>query len=456
MVISHLYSGLDSNSLTYQETLAYLFEKLPMFSRLGAAAYKKDLNNIIQLVNLLGHPEHKFKSIHIAGTNGKGSTSHMLASIMQEAGYKTGLYTSPHLIDFRERIKINGQDIPEQKVIEFVEKYSSVFDTIQPSFFEWTLALCFDYFANEKVDIAIIETGLGGRLDSTNIIHPLLSIITNIGLDHTDLLGNDLATIAAEKAGIIKPETPVVIGEFNAITQAVFVAKANLEQAPIYFASDIIFPESFEQGQSSALFTYKMNSLPQVFQIESALQGIYQIQNISTVLTACELLKQSLLANKTNAIANGIANTVVNTGLMGRWQKIQENPMVICDTGHNEHGMQLICQQLAGYPNKKIHFILGMVKDKSHDAVLALLPQNASYYFTKAQLPRALNEIELKNKAFEYQLKGNSYTHVVEAYHAAIHQAHENDLIFIGGSTFVVADFLIWLHQQKKSIGFEL
>jgi dihydrofolate synthase/folylpolyglutamate synthase len=420
-----------------------------MFSRMGAAAYKKDLHNIIGLTELLGNPERKFKSIHIAGTNGKGSTSHMLASIFQEAGFKTGLYTSPHLIDFRERIKINGQDISENYVIEFVEKYADKFDAIQPSFFEWSLALCFDYFAKEQVDIAIIETGLGGRLDSTNIITPLLSIITNIGLDHTDLLGNDLPTIAFEKAGIIKKNTPVVIGEKNELTLPVFIEKANKESASLYFAQDKIKVLNFEQGERKAKFTYQTAEESTLHTIESELQGIYQIQNISTVLCACEILKSSLLENKVQAIQNGIAKTIQNTGLKGRWQTIQHQPLVICDTGHNEHGMQQICKQLNAFTSGQIHFVLGMVNDKKHDAVLKLLPQNAIYYFTKAQLPRALDESVLQEMANQYGLNGNCYEDVNTAYHAAFHSANKNDLIFIGGSTFLVADFLLGLKNNQ-------
>jgi dihydrofolate synthase/folylpolyglutamate synthase len=422
-----------------------------MFSRVGAAAYKKDLHNIIGLTEILGNPEHRFKSIHIAGTNGKGSTSHMMASIFQEAGFKTGLYTSPHLIDFRERIKINGQDIPEQYVVEFVEKYADKFDAIQPSFFEWTLALCFDYFANEQVDIAIIETGLGGRLDSTNIITPLLSIITNIGLDHTDLLGNDLPTIAFEKAGIIKKNIPVVIGEKNELTLPVFIEKAAKEKAALYFAQDKIKVLNFEQAIDKAILTYQTTEESTIHTVESALQGIYQIQNINTVLCACEILKSSLLENKDQAIQNGIAKTIQNTGLKGRWQTIQQHPLVICDTGHNEHGMQQICKQLDTFKSGQIHVVLGMVNDKKHDSVLNLLPQSANYYFTKAQLPRALNESILRDMAFEYGLIGNCYEDVKSAYHAAFNSANKNDMIFIGGSTFVVADFLLNLENNKTS-----
>ncbi len=436
--------------MNYQETLAYLYDQLPMFSRVGAAAYKKDLHNIIQLVDNLGHPEQQFKSIHIAGTNGKGSTSHMLASIFQEAGFKTGLYTSPHLIDFRERIKINGIDIPETSVVEFVEKNTALFEQIQPSFFEWTLALCFDYFAKEKVDIAIIETGLGGRLDSTNIISPLMSVITNIGLDHTDLLGNDLATIAFEKAGIIKWQTPVVIGETTLETKPVFVKKASDEQAPIYFANELIQVDSFVHQGAHSLFTYQLKDNPLTYQVQSPLQGVYQIRNITTVLAACQLLQFNLLKDKAAAIELGIAKTIENTGLLGRWQTVQEKPLVICDTGHNEHGMRLIVEQLNAFKTGKLHVVIGMVSDKSHAAVLNLLPKSASYYFTKAQLPRALNELDLKQMALSYELMGEAYPKVETAYQAAAKAAAIEDLIFIGGSTFVVADFLIWQKNQTN------
>ncbi len=441
--------------MNYQETLAYLYDQLPMFSRVGAAAYKKDLHNIVQLVDNLGHPEQQFKSIHIAGTNGKGSTSHMLASIFQEAGFKTGLYTSPHLIDFRERIKINGIDIPETTVVAFVEKNSALFEQIQPSFFEWTLALCFDYFAKEKVDIAIIETGLGGRLDSTNIITPILSVITNIGLDHTDLLGNDLATIAFEKAGIIKKQIPVIIGETTVETESVFVKKANDEQAPLYFAKELIKVVSFENQGSYSLLTYRSNDNPLNYQVQSPLQGVYQIQNLTTVLAACQLLQFNLLKDKAAAIELGIAKTIDNTRLLGRWQTVQEKPLVICDTGHNEHGMRLVVEQLNTFKQGKIHIVLGMVSDKSHAAVLNLLPKSASYYFTKAQLPRALNELDLMQMALSYELIGEAFPTVEAAYQAAVKAAATEDLIFIGGSTFVVADLLIWLKNQTNCCNFE-
>ncbi len=405
--------------MTYQQTLDYLFSQLPMFQRIGASAYKVDLSNTIELCNLLDNPQHHFKSIHIAGTNGKGSTSHMLASILQEAGYTVGLYTSPHLIDFRERIKINGEMISEQFVIDFVLKYKSDFEQINLSFFEWTVGLAFDYFSKQKVDIAVVETGLGGRLDSTNVIHPEISIITNIGKDHMQFLGDTLEKIAVEKAGIIKKNVPVVIGETQKEIEHIFNTKAKELDASIYFADQIIHQE-----------------------LESDLKGSYQKKNIKTVLASIQELKKLGYVISEENIQVGLSNVVRNTGLMGRWQTLGENPKVICDTGHNEAGIKEVVNQIESLNYNKLHFVLGAVNDKEIDSILELLPKHAEYYFCQAKIPRALDVLELKNKAASYNLMGNSYDSVVSAYEVAKITAKKDDLIFIGGSTFVVAEVL--------------
>ncbi len=405
--------------MTYQQTLDYLFSQLPMFQRIGASAYKVDLSNTIALCNLLDNPQYKFKSIHIAGTNGKGSTSHMLASILQEAGYKVGLYTSPHLIDFRERIKINREMISEESVIDFVTKYKADFEKINLSFFEWTVGLAFDYFSKQKVDIAVVETGLGGRLDSTNVIHPEISIITNIGKDHMQFLGDTLEKIAVEKAGIIKKNVPVVIGETQKEIEHIFNTKAKELDASIYFADQIIHQE-----------------------LESDLKGSYQKKNIKTVLASIQELKKLGYVISEENIQVGLSNVVRNTGLMGRWQTLGENPKVICDTGHNEAGIKEVVNQIESLNYNKLHFVLGAVNDKEIDSILELLPKHAEYYFCQAKIPRALDVLELKNKAASYNLMGNSYDSVVSAYEVAKITAKKDDLIFIGGSTFVVAEVL--------------
>jgi len=405
--------------MTYQQTLDYLFSQLPMFQRIGASAYKVDLSNTVELCKLLDNPQHHFKSIHIAGTNGKGSTSHMLASILQEAGYKVGLYTSPHLIDFRERIKINGEMISEQEVVDFVTKYKKDFEKINLSFFEWTVGLAFDYFSKQKVDIAVVETGLGGRLDSTNVIIPEISIITNIDKDHMQFLGDTLEKIAVEKAGIIKKNVPVVIGETQKDIEHVFIIKAKELEATIYFADQIIH-----------------NIL------DSDLKGSYQKKNIKTVLASViELQKCGYKLSEEN-IKNGLLNVVKNNGLMGRWQTLGESPKIICDTGHNEAGIREVISQLESLTYDKLHFVLGAVNDKEIDSVLELLPKNAVYYFCQAKIPRALDVNELENKAKSYRLNGNAYSSVKNAYEEAKKTADKDDLIFIGGSTFVVAEVL--------------
>lgn len=428
--------------MNYSETLKYLFNSLPMYQRIGAAAYKADLENTLALMNLTKHPYLKFKSIHIAGTNGKGSVSHMTASILQEARYKVGLYTSPHLVDFRERIRVNGAKISETAVCSFVEKYKSEFELIKPSFFEMTVALAFDYFASQNVDIAVIEVGMGGRLDSTNVITPLLSIITNIGLDHTQFLGDSIAQIAFEKAGIIKPNIPIVIGESNSESDPVFEEKAKMLNAPIFFSEKMIKINDLEP---EALFIKQIStkSNSSTLLIESPLAGDYQLKNIATTLSGIEILKNnSEFKIDANSIQYGIKNVIKNTGFKGRWQKLRENPLVICDTGHNAHGLSKTIPKLLRIPHSVLHIVLGTVNDKNIDEILKLFPRDAEYYFCKANIPRALNPEELKSIANKYNLKGNTFNTVKDAVDEALKQSGTSDLIYIGGSTFIVADAL--------------
>ena len=401
--------------MIYKDTLDYLFSQLPMYQRSGAAAYKEDIGNIIKACDILKDPHKKFKSIHIAGTNGKGSTAHMLASILQEAGLKTGLYTSPHLKDFRERIKINGKMISQNQVIEFVKKNKTEFEKINMSFFEYTVAMAFDYFAESQVDIAIIETGLGGRLDSTNIISPELSVITNIGYDHTNLLGSKLEQIAKEKAGIIKKNTPVVIGrKQEKIINDIFKITAHNKKSKIFFS--------------------EINN-----NISCDLKGEYQNENINTTIKAIEVLNWNI-DNKN--IYKGLKNVVKNTGLNGRWQIISKNPHIICDTGHNQDGIKNITKQLKKINFNKLHFIFGTVKDKNIIEIIKLLPKEAMYYFCAANIDRAFNASKLQEISLELNLQGNAYNSVKDAYNNAISNYKKGDLIFIGGSTFVVAEIL--------------
>ena len=401
--------------MIYKDTLDYLFSQLPMYQRSGAAAYKEDIGNIIKACDILKDPHKKFKSIHIAGTNGKGSTAHMLASILQEAGLKTGLYTSPHLKDFRERIKINGKMISQNQVIEFVKKNKTEFEKINMSFFEYTVAMAFDYFAESQVDIAIIETGLGGRLDSTNIISPELSVITNIGYDHTNLLGSKLEQITKEKAGIIKKNTPVVIGrKQEKIINDIFKITAYNKKSKIFFS--------------------EINN-----NISCDLKGEYQNENINTTIKAIEVLNWNI-DNKN--IYKGLKNVVKNTGLNGRWQIISKNPHIICDTGHNQDGIKNITKQLKKINFNKLHFIFGTVKDKNIIEIIKLLPKEAMYYFCAANIDRAFNASKLQEISLELNLQGNAYNSVKDAYNNAISNYKKGDLIFIGGSTFVVAEIL--------------
>ncbi|MFH6996117.1 bifunctional folylpolyglutamate synthase/dihydrofolate synthase [Flavobacterium sp. FlaQc-48] len=404
--------------MNYQETTNWMFNQLPMYQLQGASAYKEDLTNIKLLAAHLNHPEKQLKCIHVAGTNGKGSTSHMLASVLQEAGYKVGLYTSPHLKDFRERIKINGAEISEDFVCEFVAKHKDFFEANDMSFFEMSVGLAFDYFAAEKVDIAIIEVGLGGRLDATNIITPLVSVITNIDLDHTQFLGNTPAAIAGEKAGIIKPDVPVVIGEYTNETQPVFLAKAEENKAPVYFASDLI----------STVFP-------------SDLIGDYQFHNKKTVQQTIAVLNaQNEFKVSDESLKSGLLKVVKNTGLQGRWQQLGTNPKIICDTAHNKHGLAVVMHQLQNEKFEKLHIVLGVVNDKDLDSILPLFPKNAQYYFCRPDSSRGLDTEILKEAAKKYDLSGEKYASVAEAFATAQQNAAKNDFIYVGGSTFVVAE----------------
>ena len=432
----------------YQQTIDYLFSRLPMFSRIGAAAYKSDLTNTLKLCEVLGNPQNKFKSVHIAGTNGKGSTSHILAAILQTSGYKTGLYTSPHLKDFRERIKINGEMVTEEFVIQFTEKIKPVIESIEPSFFEITVAMAFEWFALQKVDIAVIEVGLGGRLDSTNVILPILSVITNISYDHMNLLGNTLQEIANEKAGIIKYKIPVIVGQSAIETKDVFVNRSNELNAPIYFASEKKWVTDWQNKNHQLVITVADISTDERKQYSLDLTGIYQTKNILTVLTAIEKLIELGWKITDKDIANALIKVKKLNGLHGRWEVIHSTPLTIIDVGHNEDGIKEIVKQLEYYDDKKIHIVIGMVKDKDIDRVLSLLPKYVTYYFTKANIPRALPEHELKAKAALFNLSGNCYGDVNEALQKAVDHAGENDLILICGSVFVVGEvdksFIRW------------
>ena len=430
--------------MTYGQTLKYLYDQLPMFHRIGAAAYKANLDNTHALMNLLDHPYNSFVSIHIAGTNGKGSTSHMLASILQHAGYQVGLYTSPHLKDFRERIKINGKMISRKAVCDFVVQYKNEFDKIQPSFFEWTVALAFDYFKKKKVEIAIIETGLGGRLDSTNVITPLVAVITNISFDHQHLLGNTLVQIATEKAGIIKENVPVIIGASSKQTDQVFKTTARLKNAEIKFADKIYKPEISRKNISgdTYLFVDIYRNKKRVFKnLKLDLTGSYQLKNIQGVLLCIDLIRQKFPVSRAS-IYSGLKSVKETTGLMGRWQVLSKKPMVICDTGHNVSGVAEVLKNIKQTPHRKLHFVLGMVNDKDIDQILKLLPVNAVYYFCKANIPRGYNAELLRVQAQRFKLKGSAYTSVKKAINAARKSASIHDMIFIGGSTFTVAEAL--------------
>ncbi|MCR5036043.1 MAG: bifunctional folylpolyglutamate synthase/dihydrofolate synthase [Bacteroidales bacterium] len=428
--------------MNYVETTNWMFNKFPMYQKIGAKAYKPDLGNIVELLDFLSNPEKKFKTVHVAGTNGKGTVSHTLASIFQECGYKTGLYTSPHLLDFRERIRVNGQMIDEQSVIDFIDGNKAKFEEMQLSFFEMATGMAFDYFAKQNVDIAIIEVGLGGRLDSTNVIMPELSVITNISLDHVNMLGNTLAEIAVEKAGIIKPNTPVVIGETQSETKDVFIKKAQEFNAPIYFADQIIDCDKvhIESLDYQKFDIWKNNEL-YIEAVEFPLLGYYQKKNLATVICAVEILKEKFNIEKKDII-NGLEFVVKNTNLMGRWQVLSRQPLVIADTGHNVGGIKEITTQLSDMVFRKLHFVLGCVNDKDIDGILNLLPQYAEYYFCKADIPRGLDANILADKALQVGLRGNVYESVQQAYHSALNNAHFDDVVFVGGSNFTVAEVI--------------
>ena len=416
----YLFNSRQHFFMNYQETLDWMFAKLPVYQFVGSAAYKEDLTNSLLLANHLGNPEQKIKCIHVAGTNGKGSTSHFLASILQEAGYKVGLFTSPHLKDFRERIKINGNEISEDYVCDFILEHHAFLEKNELSFFEMTVGLAFDYFKNQKVDIAIIEVGLGGRLDSTNIITPLISVITNIGLDHTAILGDTISKIAFEKAGIIKNNCPVVIGEYETESKTIFEDRAKNCKSNLYFASDLI----------SEIYPSK-------------LMGNYQIANQKTVLQTINVLNEiSNFKVSINECKNGILNVIENTRFKGRWQQLQSNPKVICDTAHNEHGLKIVLNQIKNEKFDALHIVLGVVNDKNLNLILPLFPKNATYYFCKPAIARGLDARELQTEASKYNLQGALYYSVSDAYKSALQKSNSNDFVFVGGSTFVVAEVL--------------
>lgn len=425
--------------LTYEDTLQFLYDNLPMFQRIGAAALKNDLTNTWKLCDVLDHPQTKFNSIHVAGTNGKGSTSHMLASIFQSAGYNTGLYTSPHLKDFTERIRINGKPIRKDFIVDFVNRIRPVIEEIEPSFFEITVAMAFEYFALNNIDIAIIEVGLGGRLDSTNVINPALSVITNIGFDHQDLLGDTLAKIAAEKAGIIKSKTPVVISERQTGIDTVFTDYSNSLHAPAFFATDEYRTVQHEVQGNLLLDIYKNEELLYK-DLSLPLQGFYQRKNVLGVLKSIDIIRGMGWKISQTDVIDGLRLVVSQTGLKGRWQTLGRDPLRICDTAHNTDGIKEVVNQLKAQTYRNLHIVLGMVKDKDVKSVLQLLPGEATYYFCQAKIPRALDATELLTQAQELGLHGIAVSDVNDALHKAEQSASAEDMIFIGGSTFVVAE----------------
>ncbi len=434
--------------MNYSDTLEFLYSSLPMYQRIGKAAYKSDLTTTIKLDNYFGNPHRAFSTIHIAGTNGKGSVSHMLASVMQSAGYTTGLYTSPHFLDFRERIRVNGAMADEDYIIDFVEENRDIFKDLEPSFFEMTVAMAFLYFKHKNVDVAVIETGMGGRLDSTNVISPELSIITNIGFDHTQYLGDTLKKIATEKAGIIKEKVPVVVGRANRDVREVFIAKARAMKSEIYFADDHFSIKKPDEDNNieEQVFNVYMDGEQINEKLRTDLLGDYQVLNIITVMQAIRLMQKSWTINS-ESLLSGLRNVKRNTGFVGRWQIMRKSPIVICDAGHNPDGLSLSIEQLTKLRGNKIHIIIGMVDDKDIGNMLRILPDSAEYYFTQAAIPRALDREILLKKASEYNLRGHSYSIVSDAYDSAIAKAGTGDIIFIGGSSFVVADFLKYFNS---------
>lgn len=429
--------------MNYQETLNYLYNSTPVFEHVGAVAYKEGLQNTLALDKHFNHPHTNFKTIHIAGTNGKGSCSHSLASILQEAGYKVGLYTSPHLVDFRERIRVNGQCISKERVVKFVKDERKFFEPLHPSFFELTTALAFKYFDEQKVDIAIIEVGLGGRLDCTNIISPKLSIITNISFDHTQFLGDTLAKIAAEKAGIIKKSVPVIIGEANEETRPVFQSKANEVNSDIVFAEDnAIVTSSSPIVDGGRRYNLSNNST-----LVGELSGDYQERNMNTILCACNILKQMNIIKNDDIIAKGLTNICKNTGLLGRWQTIQNNPTVVCDTGHNVGGWNYLAPQIKRQQCNQLRIVFGMVDDKDINSVMYLLPKNAIYYWTQAESKRAIKAERVAEIAIKHDLRGEIFDNVEVAYTKALQDSNKDDFVFVGGSSYIVADLLTFLSR---------
>ena len=429
--------------MNYQETLNYLYNSTPVFEHVGAVAYKEGLQNTLALDKHFNHPHTNFKTIHIAGTNGKGSCSHSLASILQEAGYKVGLYTSPHLVDFRERIRVNGQCISKERVVKFVEDERKFFEPLHPSFFELTTALAFKYFDEQKVDIAIIEVGLGGRLDCTNIISPILSIITNISFDHTQFLGDTLAKIAAEKAGIIKKGVPVIIGEANEETSPVFQSKANEVNSDIVFAEDnAIVTSSSPMADGGRRYYLSNNST-----LVGELSGDYQERNMNTILCACNILKQMNIIKNDDVIAKGLTNICKNTGLLGKWQTIQNNPTVVCDTGHNVGGWNYLAPQIKRQQCNQLRIVFGMVDDKDINSVMYLLPKNAIYYWTQAESKRAIKAERVAEIAIKHDLRGEIFDNVEVAYTKALQDSNKDDFVFVGGSSYIVADLLTFLSR---------
>lgn len=420
--------------MTYQQTLDYLYQNLPMFQRVGAVAYKKDLTNTLALCEVLGNPHLKFKSIHIAGTNGKGSSSHMTASVLQAAGYKTGLYTSPHLKEFTERIRVNGKEVTQEFVIDFVERIKPAIESIKPSFFEITVAMAFDYFAKEQVDVAVIEVGLGGRLDSTNVITPVVSLITNISWDHADILGDTLPKIAFEKAGIIKSHVPVVVSEWQQEVRGVFTEQARKQRSTLTIASEKYRVERIAPG------VFEVKSDLEQFEVRLDLLGIYQTKNLAGVLAIVDVLIENGFKISREQLLKGLANVTALTGLKGRWQTVSKDPLIICDTGHNEAGVSEILHQFNEVKFNRLHMVWGMVKDKDITKILAMLPKDASYYFCQAKIPRAMDAQELKSKATNAGLQGEVFPDVNEAIAQAKINYRKGDLIFVGGSTFVVAE----------------
>lgn len=423
--------------MTYQETITYLFNSTPLFQNIGQGAYKEGLSNTHALDEYFGHPHRTFRTIHVAGTNGKGSCSHTLAAILQSAGYKVGLYTSPHLVDFRERIRVNGTPVDEEFVIDFVAQHRHFFEPLHPSFFELTTAMALHYFSQQQVEVAVIEVGLGGRLDCTNIISPDLCIITNISFDHTGLLGDTLSKIASEKAGIIKPHTPVIIGEHTGETLPVFMHEAEAQQAPITLAQDTLLYTNKESHTDHDIYRATPYG-----DLRVQLRGFCQEKNVNTLLHSIEQLRVRGYGISEEAIRKGFANVCQLTGLMGRWQELSTSPRLVCDTGHNIGGFRYIVPQLQAQPCKTLRIVFGMVNDKDINGVLALLPKQATYYFTQASVPRALDSESLQSLAARHGLQGTTYPTVHSATQAALNEADKDDFIYVGGSSFVVADLL--------------